>query len=161
MEKGRIVQSGSPAELYDHPLTPYVADFIGNSNKLYGRIVSADAEQISLLVGGVTIRSTPGQTRYFPGDEVLATIRPEKVRLLRADEDAGNRCVIPGTVREILFHGSSCRLEIDIGQRQLFDVDVQLELALDTSQLQNPGSSVRLAFNPEMVSVFPISEDNV
>ncbi|MCP4766180.1 MAG: ABC transporter ATP-binding protein [Gammaproteobacteria bacterium] len=161
MEKGRIVQSGTPAELYDHPVTPYVADFIGNSNKLYGRVISADADQVSMQVGDAIVQSTPGQTRYAPGDEVLASIRPEKVRLLAEDEDAGNCSIVPGTVREILFHGSSYRMEIDIGQLQMFDVDVQLELALATSNIHNPGTSVRLALNPEMVSVFPVAEDNV
>jgi spermidine/putrescine ABC transporter ATP-binding subunit len=161
MEQGKIVQSGTPAELYDHPVTPYVADFIGNSNKLYGRIVSSDATQITLQVGSSRVQSTPGQTRYSQGDNVLATVRPEKVRLLAEGEDADGYSTITGTVREVLFHGSSYRLEIDIGQEQLFDVDVQLELALATADIHSPGTSVRLAINPEMVSVFPVEEDNV
>ncbi len=161
MEHGRIVQSGTPSDLYDHPVKPYVADFIGNSNKLYGKIVSADAGQVTLQVGANSVQSTPGQTRYAPGDEVLATVRPEKVRLLADGEDTGNFSVIPGTVREVLFHGSSCRLEVDIGEGQLFDVDVQLERALHTSGIHGSGASVNLAINPDMVSVFPIAEDNV
>ncbi len=161
MESGRIVQSGAPAELYDHPVTPYVADFIGNSNKLYGRIVSADEQQVTMQVGSIMVRSTPGQTRFSTGDEVLATVRPEKVQLLAEGEDPRNFTVIPGIVREILFHGSSYRLEIDIGQRQLFDIDVQLALALGASEIRSPGSSVNLAINPDMISVFPIDEDSV
>jgi spermidine/putrescine ABC transporter ATP-binding subunit len=161
MESGKIVQSGTPTELYDHPLTPYVADFIGNSNKLYGKVVSADAAQVTLQVGSHRVQSTPGQTRYAVDDDVLATVRPEKVRLLGDGEDPRNYSLIPGTVREVLFHGSSCRLEIDIGQQQLFDIDIQLELALNISDIHGPGSSVNLAINPDMVSVFPIEEDNV
>jgi len=161
MEKGKIVQSGLPEELYDHPKTPYVADFIGNSNKLYGKAVSADADQVTVQCGDNSIQSIPGQTRYAPGDDVLATIRPEKVRLLDENEDAGNFSVITGTVREVLFHGSSYRLEIDIGQQQLFDIDVQLEVALGISDIHKPGARVRLALNPSMISVFPLAEDNV
>jgi spermidine/putrescine ABC transporter ATP-binding subunit len=161
MEKGSIVQSGTPAELYDHPVTPYVADFIGNSNKLYGSIVSADAGQVTLQVGASQVQSRPGQARYSAGDEVLATVRPEKVRLLAGGADAGDHCVIHGSVREALFHGSSYRLEINIGQERLFDVDVQLELGLGTSNIPAPGTAVRIAINPDMVSVFPLAEDNV
>jgi spermidine/putrescine ABC transporter ATP-binding subunit len=161
MEAGKIVQSGTPTELYDHPVTPYVADFIGNSNKLYGKVVSADAAQVTLQVGSHRVQSRPGQTRYAVGDNVLATVRPEKVRLLTEGEDPHNYSIIPGTVREVLFHGSSCRLEIDIGQQQLFDIDIQLELALNTSDIHGPGTSVNLVINPDMVSVFPIEEDNV
>ena len=161
MESGKIVQSGTPTELYDHPLTPYVADFIGSSNKLYGKIVSADTMQVTLQVGSHRVQSTPGQTRYSPGDDVLATVRPEKARLLAHGEDPSNYSIIPGTVREVLFHGSSYRLGIDVGQQQLFDIDIQLELALSSSDIYGPGAKVRLAINPDMVSVFPIDEDNV
>jgi ABC-type Fe3+/spermidine/putrescine transport system ATPase subunit len=91
---------------------------------------------------------------------VLATVRPEKVRLLPDGEDPRNYSIIPGTVREVLFHGSSYRLEVDIGQQQLFDIDIQLKLALNTSEICGPGASVNLAINSDMVSVFPIDEDN-
>ena len=161
MEHGRIIQAGTPSELYDHPIKPYVADFIGRSNKLYGKIVSADAHQVTLRVGRNTVRSTPGQTRYSPGDDVLATVRPEKVRLLADGENPGDYSVIQGTVREVLFHGSSYRLEVDIGEARLFDVDVQLEMALNSADIRGPGEPVTLAINPAMLSVFPIAEDNV
>lgn len=161
MERGKIVQSGTPSELYDHPVRPYVADFIGNSNKLYGKIVSSDTTQVTVQVGASTIRSTPGQSRFSPGDDVIATVRPEKVRLLGDDEDAGTCSIIAGNAREVLFHGSSYRLEVEIGQDRLFDVDVQLALAMGTTEIPSSGSSVQLAINPDMVSVFPIDEDNV
>jgi len=161
MEAGKIVQSGTPTELYDHPVKPYVADFIGNSNKLYGVIISADATQITLRVGDYTIVSTPGQTRYSPGDDVLATVRPEKVRLLANGDNKDDFSIIPGIVREVLFHGSSYRLEVDIGQRQLFDVDIQPGLAPNATDAWGSGISVYLAINPAMVSVFPIDEDNL
>ncbi|NQV43792.1 MAG: ABC transporter ATP-binding protein [Rhodospirillales bacterium] len=160
MEHGKIVQSGTPSELYEHPVKPYVADFIGNSNKLYGKIVSADAGQVTMQVGNSTLQSTPGQTRFTAGDDVLATVRPEKVRLLAEGEVAENFSIIPGTVREILFHGSSCRLEVEIGESKLFDVDIQLDRAMNTSGIHNVGSAVNLAIHPEMVSVFHVDEDN-
>ncbi len=161
MDQGKIIQSGTPSELYDHPVKPYVADFIGNSNKLYGKIVSADAAQVTMQVGQATLQSTPGQTRFSVGDDVLGTVRPEKVRLLADGEAADNFSVIPGTVKESLFHGSSYRLEIDIGTQHLFDVDVQLKQALRSSDIPGPGSSVNIAIDPEMLSVFPVDEDNV
>ncbi len=161
MEAGRIVQSGTPTELYDHPVKPYVADFIGNSNKLYGKIISADVTQVIMQVGDNTVRSTPGQTRYSPGDDVLATVRPEKVQLLTNGENPGGLSIIPGIVREVLFHGSSYRLEVDIGQRNLFGVDIRPELASNATDACSSGESINLAINPSMISVFPIDEDNV
>jgi spermidine/putrescine ABC transporter ATP-binding subunit len=161
MEHGKIIQSGTPFELYDHPVKPYVADFIGNSNKLYGTIISADSSQVTLRVGKNTIQSTPGQTRYSPGDKVLAMVRPEKVKILPKVKGSENLSVIPGTVSEVLFHGSSCRLEVEIGELRLFNVDVQLEQTFSNSSIYNQGASVHIALNPAMVSVFPVVEDNI
>ena len=161
MEHGKIVQAGTPSDLYDHPVSPYVADFIGNSNKLYGKVISADADHVAVQVGANRIVSKPGQTRFSSGDEVLATVRPEKVRVLAPDEDAGDCPAIAGSVRELLFHGSSCRLEVEIGAERPFGVDVQLALALNASNLPQTGDPITLAINPDMVSVFPIEEDNV
>ena len=116
---------------------------------------------MTLRIGENTVQSRPGQTRFVPGDDVLATVRPEKVRVLADGEDPGANSVIRGTVREVLFHGSSYRLEVDIGAARPFDVDVQLEVALNGADIKSQGASVTLAINPEMLSVFPLDEDNV
>ena len=160
MEKGRIIQSGTPSELYDHPAAPYVAEFIGNSNKLYGRVVSANTEQVTVKVGNHVIKSVPGKNDFSPGDEIIATIRPEKVTVIPGGEPPGEYPVIHGKVSEILFHGSSCRLEVEIGEASLFDVDIQLKFGLDTSGIHDAGTAIDLAINPQMVSIFPIHTDN-
>ncbi len=161
MERGNIVQSGTPDELYDHPASPYVADFIGNSNRLYGKVVAADTDQVEVQVGPHKIRSTPGQSRFSVNEDVLVTIRPEKVRILNQGEDPGDCFTLTGKVQDILFHGSSCRVEVEIEPGTLFDVDVQLALALNASNLPASGDDVVLAMNSEIVSVFRLSEDTV
>ncbi|HMN84908.1 MAG TPA: ABC transporter ATP-binding protein, partial [Bauldia sp.] len=52
MEKGRIAQQGRPQELYDHPASPYVANFIGTTNFLPGRVIRCAGERAEIEIGG-------------------------------------------------------------------------------------------------------------
>src|SRR6185436_8389266 len=74
MEKGRIAQAGTPQEIYHHPATPFVADFIGTMNRLAGEVVDGHlvTKAGRLPLGTITAR------------EVM--FRPEDVRLVSAGE---------------------------------------------------------------------------
>lgn len=52
MEQGRIVQSGTPTELYDHPASAYVANFLGSSNMIPGRVTAADKNGATIGLDG-------------------------------------------------------------------------------------------------------------
>lgn len=104
MRAGRIEQLGTPAELYDHPASAYVANFLGQSNllplELEGGagpgLVTAKAHGVTLVVDGSQLPDQPG-----PG--VQLGIRPEKLRLLGAGEDVANR--LTGRVTDASFTG--------------------------------------------------------
>ncbi|MFM7444682.1 MAG: ABC transporter ATP-binding protein [Tabrizicola sp.] len=94
MRAGRIVQSGSPNQLYDQPVNRYVADFVGKSNFLDGKLVSASG------TGGV-VQTASGQS--FPGraSEHIATgarvslsIRPEQIGLSHAARTGAEPVII-------------------------------------------------------------------
>jgi spermidine/putrescine transport system ATP-binding protein len=86
MRQGRIVQSGTPTELYDSPVNRYVADFVGESNFFSGRVEEAGAGAARIAVdGGLTLRG-----RLSPHGHPLATgarghiaVRPESIQLWR------------------------------------------------------------------------------
>ena len=84
MDRGEIVQVGTPAEVYESPGTRFVADFIGSVNLFEGEVAQADAE-------GLCIRcaETGGEMRtrgaaVGPGATVWIALRPEKIELTRA-----------------------------------------------------------------------------
>jgi len=154
MHRGGIMQSGTPADLYDRPATPYVADFIGQSNKLRGRVVALDGGAVTVDVQGTTVQGMARSDGLAVGGKVLLTVRPEKAQILRAGEAAGSRALLSGRVLETLFHGSSCRTEIDIGAAEPFEVDLQLRTELGRADIAAAGSDVQLALDPETVSVF-------
>jgi sulfate/thiosulfate transport system ATP-binding protein len=76
MNEGRIVQSGSPAEVYDRPATPFVYDFLGDTNRLHGKVVSGKAE-----IAGAVIDLPEGDWR--DGDAVVGYARPHLMRVRR------------------------------------------------------------------------------
>jgi spermidine/putrescine transport system ATP-binding protein len=81
MRGGRIVQIGSPQELYDHPVSRYVADFVGTSNFFDGRVSALSGGRATLaLEAGVTLegRAGPGVSA---GDRACVSVRPEQIRL--------------------------------------------------------------------------------
>ena len=88
MDHGRIVQQGSPVDVYQVPATAYVADFIGEANLIEGRLRDTN--------GGDSTVETPFGTMHgclapgfkpSNGDTVLVSIRPEHIRLGSLDQE--------------------------------------------------------------------------
>jgi putrescine transport system ATP-binding protein len=122
MDRGRIVQVGTPAEIYEAPVNRFVADFIGSVNLLEGRVMSRGSGEVVIRCepAGCTIRCSH-RIDCAAGDTVWAAIRPEKIAL--ATEAGGgsgqageNR--VPGKVREVAYLGdvSTCLVELDCGK---------------------------------------------
>ncbi len=89
MLEGRIIQVGSPTDLYDEPVNRYVADFVGRSNFLGGRVVSSDAEgaKIETDTGKSFAGRTPsGVQSPARGEIAVVAIRPEMIHIARAEE---------------------------------------------------------------------------
>jgi ABC-type Fe3+/spermidine/putrescine transport system ATPase subunit len=86
MHWGRIEQVGPPVDIYLHPETQYVADFIGDMNFLDGEVLDVAARHIEIRVGDQTARIDSHQVqadRLRSGDDLIVGIRPEDVRLTR------------------------------------------------------------------------------
>ncbi|HUK01431.1 MAG TPA: ABC transporter ATP-binding protein [Steroidobacteraceae bacterium] len=118
MNRGRIVQVGTPAEIYESPANRFVADFVGSVNLFSGEL----AEQGG---GGVRIRcAETGCTIHAahapecsPGAQVWVALRPEKIELSAEPLPAGeNRA--QGVVKEIAYMGeaSICLIELGSGK---------------------------------------------
>ncbi|MGB8813104.1 MAG: ABC transporter ATP-binding protein [Paracoccaceae bacterium] len=90
MQGGRIVQVGSPRDLYDRPINRYVADFVGKSNFFGGTVGATAAADCSLVIaGGPVIRGRATQV-LVAGQAASASLRPEQISLSRVPTgDAG------------------------------------------------------------------------
>jgi putative spermidine/putrescine transport system ATP-binding protein len=90
--QGRIEQVGSPAEIYEHPVTPFVAGFVGVSN----------------LVSGATAEAITGSPEMF-------SIRPEKIHLGSAQaEIAPDQYAVDGKVRDVVYLGLYTRYLVEL-----------------------------------------------
>lgn len=106
MNHGHIEQIGSPQDLYFHPKTTFVADFLGESNIIEGVVVSTGAKGMVETAGGLRIHAAVDAARSL-GQPVKLVLRPEGLRLLKPDETAEN--VAEGTLAETAFIGGVYR----------------------------------------------------
>jgi putrescine transport system ATP-binding protein len=121
MDHGRIVQVGTPAEIYESPANRFVADFIGSVNLLECRVAALGAQELTLQCEafGCTLRAAR-RLECAHGDTLWAAIRPEQIALA-VDTGAGGELAenrLRGTVREVAYMGdvSICLVEIASGK---------------------------------------------
>ena len=123
--RGRVEQVGSPAELYEHPATPFVAGFVGVSN----------------LIQGPQAVSLTGSPDAF-------AVRPEKIRLLSGDAAAPDGMVaVDGQVREVVYLGMVTRYLVDVEGGLELTVIEQNRDTTSMDVLAARGRRVRLAWD--------------
>src|SRR5260370_2029368 len=81
MNRGRIAQLGTAEDLYERPASHFVANFIGESNLLEGRVESADGGAVFVHGGGVRLPVSPGPRAFRPAESCTLMLRPEKLAL--------------------------------------------------------------------------------
>jgi spermidine/putrescine transport system ATP-binding protein len=141
MDRGHIVQQGSPKEIYRQPATAFVADFIGEANLIPGRLRSASngegiADSEVGLVRAIMAENVPPTA----GAAVLISIRPENVVVEQGIDGLPDR--LRGTITESAFLGSVTRVSVRVGECVL-RADVAGLLA---SKL---GDAVSISWRPE------------
>jgi putrescine transport system ATP-binding protein len=110
MNRGRIVQVGTPSDIYESPATRFVADFIGSVNLFEGEVSDTRAGGVRIrcaqLGCGVQAGRATGLAR---GASVWTAIRPEKINIARRPPPAPERVhgvnLVQGTVNEIAYMG--------------------------------------------------------
>jgi len=108
MNAGLIEQQGAPMDLYEHPRTTFVANFLGQSNLIRGEVQGADGEQLRIDVQGVHLQ-VPRDRAAVESGGVWVGIRPEKVFLAAADSETqdGSNVLRGGVITDVSFIGVS------------------------------------------------------
>ena len=151
MDNGRLLQVGSPEEIYERPANRFVADFIGQANLLEGRVVDA---QTVCLSNGTRI---PGVSDHQVGTSVAVSVRPERVRLVPrhqqtadpAAEQPSDQIAVDGVVASVTYLGNA-RV-----YRVRFDwmiIEVREENRPDAT-LHQPGTEVVVSWDASAASV--------
>jgi putrescine transport system ATP-binding protein len=111
MNHGRIVQVGTPSDIYESPATRFVADFIGSVNMFEGQVSGAAGQGVRIQCSelGCTVRAERASASAA-GATIWTAIRPEKITISRqppggAAQAGGAENAVRGTVREIAYMG--------------------------------------------------------
>jgi putative spermidine/putrescine transport system ATP-binding protein len=138
MKDGQLEQLAPPTEVYSRPATPFVAEFVGLTNRLAGTVSGSTVTVRGADLPLVDPTTAPGQ--------VTALVRPEAVSL--ASESDGVSGPLTGTVISVSFLGATSRITVDLG-------DATILAQLPTSEVHGmtAGHRVTLAIRPEPVLV--------
>ncbi len=104
MDHGRLVQVGTPPEIYEQPASRWVAQFIGDVNLIEGTVVAVDADGVTVECGTRRLRAAPNADATI-GARVALALRPEKMRLSAAAPAGANDNCLAGKVWDIGYLG--------------------------------------------------------
>jgi putrescine transport system ATP-binding protein len=119
MNRGQIVQVGTPTDIYEYPNSRFVADFIGSVNMFEGRLIEDEPDHVRIRCEELpaTIYVDHGISSA-PGAVVHAAIRPEKIEISRERPASVEQNALSGVVKEIAYMGdlSVYLVRIDSGR---------------------------------------------
>ncbi|WP_017306053.1 ABC transporter ATP-binding protein [Spirulina subsalsa] len=154
LQEGKVLQVGTPTEIYEQPNCRFVADFIGESNFLVGRVIEQDSGGVVVLVDETLPISIPCSETFPVGKVVTLVIRPEKATIHPAHY-LDQPC-LAGTVTEVVYLGTDTRFVIRLTPQSAIVVrrqniyrsnldcfavgeSVQIQMASDSIQILGEG----------------------
>jgi spermidine/putrescine transport system ATP-binding protein len=146
MNNGRFEQIGAPQELYYQPATPFVAGFVGSSNRVSGKASRLDGDLVEIESAGLTLR-VAGRGAITQGDIVEAFVRPEVMVIARdADGLPASAQRFSGRVQSLLFDGANSAVLVNEAA-----TNAEFRIALPQSAQWvdlEPGENVAFGFEP-------------
>ena len=112
MRAGTIEQCDEPSRIYDEPLTPFVAEFIGQANRFEGRLADGRDGRAVVVIGE---REDPLPARNNPacraGDRIIAMVRPERIRI--GERGLEPSAVVRGRIVDKVFVGEKITIYLE------------------------------------------------
>lgn len=159
MNEGRVLQVGTPRDLYERPTTVFVADFVGANNLLKGTAVPGEGNLCAVETPAGTIVGQASHSGERPGrgEPAVAAVRPESLSVVeeeagsQAPPDAGlNR--LSGRVSFFSYMGNTLRYEIEVAGGVVVKADVRDPVH---HALRPIGSTVSLSFPVRSTLILP------
>jgi len=141
MNDGRIEQMGSAEEIYDRPLTRFVAGFIGQINLLDAAVVGRDGAAAVVELAGRRVKMDVTEQALGP---VTVGLRREHLELLSGQAVPTGYNSLPGQVAGRTFSGNLVHVEVALASGQNITVDVRPEIPVAAK-----GSSVTVVWSPQ------------
>jgi spermidine/putrescine ABC transporter ATP-binding subunit len=144
MDRGSVQQVATPAELYEHPRSRFVADFIGKVNLIDARVLRQIGRKIDCEARGLGRLELV--TDGLVGAQVAIAVRPEKLKISKSEPPAGIR--VSGRVRDVAYYGDTSHVVIEAADGLGLSVNVQNETRRGGAGVER-GQNVWVHWAPE------------
>ena len=151
MNEGELEQIGKCDEVYNNPLTPFVATFVGENNPLYGKVTGIEGDKAKIETADGQYLATMNESKKLNiGDESIAFVRPESLFIPRDGDNFDNK--IDVNIESFEFEGNlkNFYASLKSGAKIKFSVPN----AIDTSSITS-GSSIVLGFESSKSVILP------
>jgi spermidine/putrescine ABC transporter ATP-binding subunit len=123
MNKGAIQQIATPQELYEQPATRFVADFIGKVNLFDATVIGQKGKAVLCDAKGIGKVEMPSD-KAARGNVTIA-VRPEKLKLAKAEPKTSGLVKLRGTVKDVAYYGDWSEVVAEVSDSQVVSVNVQ------------------------------------
>jgi putrescine transport system ATP-binding protein len=128
MDRGKVVQVGTPSEIYEFPQSRFVADFVGTTNLFEGTVTDWEPGLITVRCEETGCALWVDDVGHFtPGQQVWVALRPEKIRLTKQPVSGQRVNQLKGTVWELGYLGNRSTYQIKTSAGKLVTVFAQNE----------------------------------
>ncbi|RLG76258.1 MAG: polyamine ABC transporter ATP-binding protein [Thermoprotei archaeon] len=146
MNEGKIVQSGTPIEIYNNPQDPFVVEFIGSNNFLRGKVADVIAnKEITIMTESGNILKKEYIPGYVKGEEVMICIRADDIDVISREEMSKYKTVLEGTISRSIFVGPYVVLDVSFDEKET--LRVHLMGSDKFKYIKNKGEKVLLGIN--------------
>ncbi|RWZ83122.1 ABC transporter ATP-binding protein [Glutamicibacter sp. HZAU] len=161
LNKGAIEQVGSPREIYWHPVSHFVADFVGYDNFIEGTVVGADQYGVKVLLEGTEMRLVcPPRNDVHEGQRVDVAVRSSSVILGPPAADKPN--AFEGLITDVMYLGDDFIYELQLGPHKV-------TVSIRTAEVANiwltgapkVGDIISGAISPDSLACLPALHANV
>ncbi len=149
MNNGNIVQSGSPRDIYEHPNSKFVANFMGKSNFIEGEIIGTDSESTILKIDYNPIKiPNPGKAALKVGERAVMVIRPEAIALSK------NKEAINGIITRATYYGAKIEYEVNVNNNILIVENTNPQI----TGIFEEGAKVGIQLQLDCIRLIPAKE---
>ncbi|PLP60543.1 spermidine/putrescine ABC transporter ATP-binding protein [Mesorhizobium loti] len=153
MNRGSIVQVGEPSEIYHEPADLFVADFVGKTNLLTGKVTGSSGASVDVRLADGSMISARSRGNLVAGQDISVSLRPEALRLEAPGDGA-----LKGIVRNRIFLGSTAEYAIEVPALGTLMATSSHQAAL--GGLFEPGEPVAIGFADGAPLAFPADTKN-
>ena len=150
MNRGRIIQLGTPRDIYTRPTSVFASESIGPTNLLRGTVVSTEGSTVTVAIGNGHRLMIESSATFAMGTAAVLSVRPEAIRIHRVGGAAPATKGVSGTITEIVYLGSSIR----IGSVTAADETIWADLRDEEAEGLQIGLKVTLSWPPSAAQIW-------